>query len=191
MQRMLEMGWWALAIRGLAAIVFGLLLLFAPGITLAAGGLSLVFLFSAFAIINGASMVVSAIQNRKGQWFLWLILGVISVFAGVYTLLHPLISSVITIAIMVNIIGIWAILNGFTEIAIAWRIRHEIDYEVFMILSGILSVIFGIVVLLRPGAALEVLMLVTAFYLLFYGGLQIALAFRARSLANQLGQTPR
>jgi len=191
MQRMLEMGWWALFVRGLAAIVFGLLLLFAPGITLAAGGFSLVFLFSAFAIINGASMVISAIQNRQGQWLLWLILGVISVFAGVYTLLHPVISSVITIAIMVNIIGIWAILNGFTEIAIAWRIRHEIDHEVFMILSGILSVIFGIIVLLRPGAALEVLMLVTAFYLLFYGGLQIALAFRARSLHNEMSQSPR
>ncbi len=191
MQRMLELGWWALFVRGLAAIIFGLLLLFAPGITLAAGGLSLVFLFSVFAILNGASMVISAIQNRRGQWLLWLILGVISVFAGVYTLLHPLISSVITIAIMVNIIGIWAILNGFTEIMIAWRIRHEIDHEVFMILSGILSVIFGIIVLLRPGAALEVLMLVTAFYLLFYGGLQIALAFRARSLHNEVSQNPR
>lgn len=191
MQRMLELGWWALAIRGLAAIIFGLLLLFAPGITLAAGGLSLVFLFSAFAIVNGGSMLISAVQNRSGQWLLWAILGVISILAGAYTLLHPGISSVITIAIMVNIIGIWAIMNGIMEIAIAWRIRHEIDNEVFMILSGILSVIFGIIVLLRPGAALEVLMLITAFYLLFYGGLQIALAFRARSFVKQISQTPR
>lgn len=185
MARMLELGWWALLVRGVAAVIFGLLLLFAPGITLAAGGLSLVLLFSIYAIINGGSIIAASVRKREGQWLLWAILGAISIAAGIITLLQPMLSTVITIGIMMNILGIYAILNGVMEIAVAWRIRHEIDDEWFMILSGALGVLFGVLVLVRPLAALEGLLLVTAFYALFYGGLQIALAVRARSWVNR------
>lgn len=188
MARMLELGWWALLVRGIAAVLFGLLLMFAPGLTLAAGGLSLAVLFGLYAVVSGGSMIASAVRKREGQWLLWTILGAISVVAGIFTLMHPVFSSVLTIGIMVNILGIYAIMSGVTEIAIAWQIRHEIEDEWFMILSGALTVLFGIVVLLRPGAALEVLLLITAFYMLFYGGLQIALAIRARSWVNRFKQ---
>lgn len=96
MANTLKQTWWTLVLRGIAAIVFALLLLFVPRLTLATGLFSFVILFSAYALIKGCATIVGSLMTREGQWFLMLLFGVISVIAGLAALVNPLWFGVMT-----------------------------------------------------------------------------------------------
>jgi uncharacterized membrane protein HdeD (DUF308 family) len=180
MLTVLTRNWWALAIRGVAAIIFGILAFVWPGITLAA----LVLLFGAYAITDGIFAVVAALNaaGRERRWWALLIEGILSIIAGVLTFILP----GITALFLLYLIAFWAIVTGVFEISTAIRLRKEITGEWLMALSGIASVLFGFLLLMFPGAgALAVIWWIGA-YTLVFGVLLLSLAFRLRTWGREV-----
>lgn len=186
MANTLKQTWWILLLRGIMALLFALLLLFAPGITVATGLFSFVILFAAYALVEGVATIVGAITTREGQWFLLLLFGVISIVAGLFAIANPLYFGVMTYIVLVYIVAFKAIMGGIVEMLTAWRLRQDIDNEWLLALNGLFSLLFGVILLRRPITGIEVLVLITAFYLLIVGTMQIVLAFKVRGWANNL-----
>ena len=170
--------WWAILIRGLAAIIFGLWTLFAPGISLVA----LVLLFGAYAFADGIFAIVTVVRQRRREdrWGMLLLRGGLGIIAGVATLLWP----GITALSLLLLIAAWAITTGALEIATAITLRKQISGEWLMVLAGIASVGFGILLLVFPGAGALAVVLWIGAYALVFGVILVALAFRVRSWAR-------
>jgi uncharacterized membrane protein HdeD (DUF308 family) len=157
--------WWAIALRGVAAIIFGVLTFALPGLRLAA----LIVLFSAYALVEGVFNIVAAARGGNGDvpgWALFLE-GLVSIAAGIITVVLPGLSA---LALMFLIAG-WAIVTGVLEIVAAIRLRRRITGEWRLAVSGVLSVAFGILTAIAPGAGALALV---------FGILLVALAFRLR-----------
>jgi uncharacterized membrane protein HdeD (DUF308 family) len=166
--------WWILALRGLIAIIFGILAFVLPGMTL----LTLVFLFGIYALINGILALAHALSVPKGypRFGAMIFSGLISIAAGVLAFIWP----GITALSLVLLIAGWAIVSGMFEIATAIRLRRIIHHEWLLVLGGILSLLLGVAILLQPAAgALALLWWIGGFAIVF-GVLLVALAFRVR-----------
>ena len=172
----LARNWWALALRGLAAILFGVLAFAWPGITL----FVLVLFFGAYMLVDGIFAIVAAVRaaGEEDRWWLLLIEGILGVLAGLVAFFWP----GLTALALLYFIAAWAIVTGIMEIVAAIRLRQEIEGEWALGLSGLLSVIFGIllVVLPAPAGLLSLVWLVGA-YAVATGVLLLILAFRVRS----------
>jgi uncharacterized membrane protein HdeD (DUF308 family) len=170
--------WWIFVVRGVIALVFGLAAFFWPGFTL----LSLVGLFAAFAILGGASWIIGAIRQRRTDYYWWLVLltGIVSVAAGIMTLVHPELTAVV----LVLIIGANAIVTGVLELALAVRLRREISSEWLLGLSGFLAIAFGSMVFLYPTAGVLAIVWLFSFYATVTGALLLALGLRVRALTR-------
>jgi len=172
MERLLSMSWWALALRGLCALLFGVLAIAWPGLTL----LMLAALFAGYALVSGAVAIVSALKARTEKgWWLWFALGLASIAAGVLALVYPGLTALLLVVIM----GVNAILNGVFELSMAFRLRKEIHGEWLLGLAGVVSIAFGAFVLLFPGAGALALVWLIAFYAIASGVLLLGLAWRA------------
>jgi uncharacterized membrane protein HdeD (DUF308 family) len=171
----LARNWGWVALRGLVALLFGLLTLFNPGLTLA----TLVLLFGAYAFVDGIFMVVGAIAKRADQprWVAWLIGGLIGIAAGIVTFFMPS----LTAAALLGVVAAWAILMGVAEIVAAIRLRKVITGEWALVLAGTLAVAFGILLIARPVAGALALVLWIGAYAIIAGVLLITLAFRVRN----------
>ncbi len=169
----LARNWWLLLLRGIAGILFGLLAFAWPGITL----LSLVILYGFYALVDGLFAILAAIKggNAESRWWLILI-GILGVAAGLLTFFW----TGITALVLTMFIGAWALIHGIFEIVGAIKIRKEIDNEWWLILSGALSVIFGLMVLIMPGAGALALIWVIGAYAIIFGGLLVGFAFRLK-----------
>ncbi|HKW47939.1 MAG TPA: HdeD family acid-resistance protein [Gemmatimonadaceae bacterium] len=167
--------WGWVAVRGVIAILFGLLTLRHPGVSLGI----LVLWFGAYAFLDGISMIVSAISREHGDSRRYGLLagGIVAVIAGLVTFFWPH----ITARALLTLIAIWAIATGIAEIAAAIRLRKEISGEWMFVLSGILAVALGFLLLARPAAGALAMVLWIGVYALFSGLLLIALSFRLRS----------
>jgi uncharacterized membrane protein HdeD (DUF308 family) len=175
MSNRLARNWWAIALRGLVAIVFGVLAFLLPGLTL----ITLVLLFGAFAIVDGIFAIVSGFRRREGHRpDLFLILGgVAGIAAGVIAILLP----GITALALLYVIAAWAIVTGIAEIVAAYQLREEISGEWLLALSGAVSFVFGLFIAFFPGpGALAVVWLIAA-YAIVSGVTLLFLAFRLRS----------
>jgi len=175
---MLSRNWWVLLLRGLVAIAFGVLVWFQPGISLAA----LVLLFGAYSAADGILGVWTAIAERKERehWGLLLIWGLLGIGIGILTFLVP----GITALALLFYIAIWAVATGVLEIVAAIRLRKEIEGEWLLILGGLVSVVFGVILMAQPlAAALAVLWLI-AIYAVIFGVLLVILAFRVRNFGK-------
>lgn len=166
--------WWVFLVRGILSIIFGVIAILAPGITL----VSLVLVFGIYAIIDGASTVFAGFQSRETdeRWWWSVIEGVVSVIAGIVAIIWPVIAGIT----LLLVIGVWAILTGIMQIAAAIRLRKEIDNEWWLGLSGALSILFGVFVILFPGAGGLAVLWLIGFYAIIFGVLFILLAFRLR-----------
>ena len=175
----LSRNWWMLALRGLAAIVFGVLAFVWPDITLFA----LVLLFGAYMLVDGIFAIVAGVRSagREARWWLLLIEGVLGVLAGLVAAFWP----GLTALALLYFIAAWAIVSGILEIVGAIRLRQEIEGEWALGLSGALSVLFGIllVVIPAPAGLLSLVWLIGA-YALAFGVLLLVLAFRVRSASE-------
>lgn len=171
--------WWLVGLRGLAAIVFGILAFAWPGITLAV----LVILFGAYALVDGVLTIIAAIRGDAPHR-VWLgIEGVVGVLAGLAAFAYP----GLTALVLLYIIAFWAIVTGVVEVVEAWRLRQAISNEWGLIIGGILSVLFGIVLFVAPGTgALAVIFLIGAYAILF-GIALLALSWRLRDHAQHVG----
>jgi uncharacterized membrane protein HdeD (DUF308 family) len=167
--------WWMLALRGVAAVVFGVLAFIWPGLTL----LSLVFLFGAYAIVNGIFALIGVFKSPKGaaNKISLGFIGLLSIVAGFLTFLIP----GITALGLVLLIAAWAMVNGITEIVAAIRLRKTITNEWLLILAGILSIGFSILLVLQPGIGALALIFWIGAWAIAMGILLMILAFKLRS----------
>lgn len=167
--------WWAMLLRGVIAIAFGALAFTWPGVTLG----MLVLLFGFYALLDGGFSLVAAIggRNRGDRWLL-VLEGVVGIWAGVATLRAPAITAVV----LVFFISIWAMATGFLRIVAAIHLRKQISGEVWLALSGLLSVLFAITLMLRPAVGTLVLVWVIAGYALAMGVMLIMLGIELRTL---------
>jgi uncharacterized membrane protein HdeD (DUF308 family) len=170
--------WWALVLRGIAGIVFGVLAFVWPHITLTV----LVLLFGAYALVDGAFAIVAGVRSHSEnkRWWLLLIEGALSVAAGCFAFFVP----AMTALILLILIASWAIVTGVFEIAAAIQLRKFIKGEWMLVLSGILSILFGAVLLYNPAAgALAVVWLIGAYSIVF-GILLLVFGIKLRSLVH-------
>ncbi len=176
--------WWLLVLRGVFAIIFGLIALFYPSIALYA----LIIVFGVYAIIDGIAAVVIAIQERGSlsRWGWVLFEGIISILAGIVAFVYP----GLTALVFLYIVAIYAILTGILEIVAAFVIRGFAAQEWALGIAGVLSIIFGILLfVIRPGAGILTLLWLVGIYAIVFGILFIVRAFQMRSLASSVTTT--
>ena len=179
----LARNWGAIAIRGVAAIIFGLLTFLMPGLTLAA----LVLLFGAYALVDGVFSIIAAVRRRAGDpWWALLLEGVVGIAAGIATFALPGLTAVT----LIYVIAAWAIVTGVLEVAAAVGLRRQLSGEWRLVLSGVLSIVFGVLMMVAPGAGALAMMLWIGAYAIVFGVLLLALAFRLRRAHVQLRDVP-
>lgn len=175
----LSRNWWALALRGLVAILFGILAFAWPGITL----FVLVIFFGAYLLVDGIFAIVAAVRaaGEEARWWLLLIEGILGVVAGLVAFFWP----GLTALALLYLVAAWAIVTGIMEIVGAIRLRQEIVGEWALILSGVLSFIFGVLLVVIPArAGLLSLTWLIGIYAIAFGVIMLVLAFRVRGLAR-------
>lgn len=172
--------WWTFLLRGVLAILFGVLALIWPG----QATLALVMLFGAYALVDGIFSVFAGIATSPffGRWWAMVLEGVAGIVIGLLTFLWP----GITALILLYFIAAWAILTGIFEIVAAIELQHAITGEWAMILSGLLSVLFGILLFVFPGAGAVSVVWLIGIYAITIGISLMVLAFRLRGLGRDL-----
>jgi len=167
--------WWVPVLRGVAAIIFGIIAFTHPVMAAA----TLVLFFGAWVLIDGIFRIVGAIRDRSdSDWGWQLVIGILGIMVGLLTFHAP----GITALALVIYIAAWALMIGATEIALAIKMRREIKGEWFMILMGLASIIFAGLLLWNPIAGAAALIWIIAWYAVIMGVLAIIFGFRLRSL---------
>lgn len=173
----LAQNWWLFLLRGLCAIVFGVLAFVWPGATL----LTLILLYGGFALADGVASIVIAIKGGSLTSGWWLaIIGGLGIAAGILTLYWP----GLTALVLLLFIAVWAVATGITQIIGGIRLRKEIDNEWLPIVSGVLSVLFGLLLLARPGTGALAMIFVIGAYAIAQGILTVAFSWRLRRHAH-------
>ena len=172
--------WLVLVLRGAIGILLGIAAFACPGLTL----FVLVVLFGAYLLVDGVLAVVAGLTGRS-----WLLIleGVAGIVAGILTLVWP----AITAFVLLVLVAIWAIITGLVELYAAIRLRKVVRNEWLLILGGAASVIFGILLLVRPGPGLLTLIWLVGAYFLVFGVILVALGFRLRSSRGAAGPAAR
>jgi uncharacterized membrane protein HdeD (DUF308 family) len=185
MLNLMTQNWWAIALRGLVAVLFGIAAFMWPGITLWV----LVALFGAYALLNGIFTAIEAFSRdvSREHWWALLFEGVVGSAIGVVTLI---IGPWLTVMGLLYLIAFWAIMTGVFEIITAIRLRHEIRGEWLVSLIAILSMAFGLLLVSFPVTGGLSIILVIGAFALATGALMIALAFKLRSLRPPGGVIP-
>jgi uncharacterized membrane protein HdeD (DUF308 family) len=177
MLQLLARNWWLLVVRGLFAILFGILAFTMPGVTLSV----LVLLWGVYSAADGILALWTALSGRGGESKWALVLeGLVGLAAAAAAFLYP----GLTTMVLLYVIAAWAILTGLLQLAAAIRLRKEIEGEFWLGLAGVASVAFGGLLFARPGAgALSVILIIGA-YAIAFGIMLIALGLRVRRLAT-------
>ena len=169
--------WWVFAIRGVAAIAFGILAFIWPGRTLAV----LVLLFGAYAIIDGVALLFALIRGdaaaRSHGWAV-AIMGVLGILAGVVTFMRP----DLTALSLLYLVAVWAIAMGVFQVIAAIALRSELDGELWMALGGVASVVFGALLVAFPGDGLITLVWLVGIWAIVFGVSNLGLAYRLRTV---------
>jgi uncharacterized membrane protein HdeD (DUF308 family) len=179
---MVARNWWALLVRGVLGIAFGLFAVAMPAAAFAV----IVLAFGAYALVDGVFNIVAALRDARGEprWWALLFSGVAGVLAGIAAFVAPAFTAVV----LLYVIAGWAIFTGVLEIATAIRLRRHLEGEWLLALRGALSVAFGALILVAPLAgALAVVLLIGA-YAFISGVVLLALALRLRRAAS--GRSP-
>lgn len=172
--------WWTLTLRGVLAILFAILVFISP----LNAGLALVIFIGAYALVDGVLALIAAarLSHADENWQPLIIEGVLGILFGIIAFADPAAMAVA----LVYVVAAWAILTGLLEIVAAVRLRRAIADEIWLILTGIVSLIFGIVLLANPLIGFGVLAWIIGAYALLFGLLLIALSMRLRGVAHRL-----
>jgi uncharacterized membrane protein HdeD (DUF308 family) len=166
--------WWLLLLRGIASIIFGVIAFLWPGITLVA----LTYMFGIYAIIDGVAAIGAAF-NLPGaagpRWWLGLS-GVVSILAGIVAFVY----TGMTALLLLVFIAVWAIIIGVLQLYAAIRLWNVIDNDWWLILSGLLSIAFGVVLIAWPGSGALALIWTIAWFAVFFGCMFIGPAFELK-----------
>ncbi|MBI1880657.1 MAG: HdeD family acid-resistance protein [Chloroflexi bacterium] len=177
----LARNWWALVLRGVLAILFGLAAFVWPGLTI----LTLTFVFGFYALLDGIFALVAAWSNRsRERWWVLLLEGLLGIAAGVIAFMSP----GVTALALLTVIAVWAILTGILEIMAAIRLRREIQNEWTLGLGGLASIIFGVLLLIWPGSGLVTISWIIGVYAIAFGIMMLMLGFRLRDLHKTIKQ---
>ncbi len=169
--------WWVFLVQGFVMLVLAVLIVVQPE--------TLIFLIGAYAIIDGVLKLISGLGDQADGQSRWpaLILGVVSILAGLVIIAKPAFSA----GLITYIIALWAILVGILVLVWAFRLRQEIANEWLLIMFGVLSILFGIIVLGNIQEGVLALRSIFVIYMVVGGILAIALAFRIKSIGERLG----
>jgi uncharacterized membrane protein HdeD (DUF308 family) len=184
MLQTLARNWWAIVLRGVFAVLFGLGAFFWPGITLAV----LVLLYGAYLLVDGILAVLWALAGRRAGPFPWgvFLAGLASIAGGLAAFFWP----GLTALVLLYLIAAWAIVRGIFEIIAAIHLRRELTHEWLLTLNGALSIAFGVLLLVAPGAgALAVLWLIGTFAIVV-GFVMIALGLRLKGMQRTVAGRP-
>ncbi len=186
MLRLVSRDWWVYAVRGIAAILFGIMALVWPAPTLVV----LVLLFGAYALVDGAALLIALARGdvlaRRHKWATAL-MGVLGIGVAVATLAWP----GLTALSLLYLVAFWAIATGILQIVAAIEFRREIDGEIWMILGGILSTGFGVLLVAFPGAGLLTLVWMVGFWAVLFGVSSLGFAYRLHGINRDLNKTLR
>lgn len=174
--------WWVLTLRGVLALIFGIMAVAWPGITLVV----LAIVFGAYAIVDGVLAAVAATRAAKGQRAPLILLAIAGLLFGIMCVVWP----GLTVLVIALLIGIWAIVTGVMDIVTAIRMRKEIRGEWLHVLAGALSVLFGLLVLAWPATGALTIALIIGIYAILAGIALIVLSFRVRRLRESRPSTP-
>ena len=180
MKQILHRAWRHLLVTGICSLLFGILALVWPAISL----FTLIWMFAAFIIIQGIVIMVGALQSRKDEknWWLLLLYGLLCVATGVVAGLYPGLTTII----LGFIISVNFLLSGILQIVMAIQLRKEIKGEGWLIISGLLLAAAGIYLLLIPGGGALAMLWVIAVAAIAFGIFYIMLALKARSWVRDL-----
>jgi uncharacterized membrane protein HdeD (DUF308 family) len=187
MVEVLSRNWWVLVLRGALAIVFGVLLLIAPPLVVQ----TIVLFFGAYAFVDGIFAVWTAVQNRgRERWWVSLLEGVLGIVAGIVVFLYPAFATITAVFFVLYIIAFWAVTTGLMQIWSAIQLRKEIEGEFWLGLGGLLSVVFGVLLILFPGSGVLTVLTIIAVYSFIFGAMMILLGFRLRGMQDKKPGTP-
>jgi uncharacterized membrane protein HdeD (DUF308 family) len=170
--------WWSLLIRGIAAIVFGILALFWPDRVLD----TVVTLLGVFVLVVGIIFTIGALTQRgpDRHWLRHLVPGIIGIVVGIITIARPEFLAVV----IIYLIAAWAVIHGIGEIHAALRLRKDVAGEWMPLVIGIASVVIGVILFLQPLMAGAVIIWLVGLFMLILGILWLIMAFRARKWKN-------
>jgi len=181
MQDPFKHSWWPIILRGFCAVIFGLLTFVVPGVTLAV----LVILFGVFALANGIFALVTSIQlpgSTSGRGSLG-VQGALSIIAGMIAFVYP----GLTALSLLFVIALWAIITGIAEVVFAVKLRQVLPEEWLLILSGLLSVVFGVLLFAMPGAGILSIVWLVGVYAIVYGLSLFVAAFKLKKFGGEVG----
>ena len=175
MINVLARNWWALLIRGIAAVVFGILAFLWPGMTI----FVLVVLFAVYAFVDGVFAIVAAVRAAQAheRWWPFVLEGIVGLAIAAITVYDI----TLTALALYFTIAAWAFITGVLEIAAAIQLRKTIANEWLLVLAGICSIIFGVLMIWHPVAAALAIVWIIATYAVVFGIIMIALSLRLRS----------
>jgi uncharacterized membrane protein HdeD (DUF308 family) len=172
---MLARVWWAFMLRGLLAVVVGIITLLFPQIGLPA----LILAFAAWMMVDGIAELIGAWRTRgQKQWWVGILEGIAGIVAGLLAIVLP----GLTALVLLYLVAAWAIVTGVLEIIAAVRLREEITGEVWMGLAGLLSVLFGLYLIVFPGAGILSLLLLVGAFAIAFGVFMLLLGWRLRGI---------
>jgi uncharacterized membrane protein HdeD (DUF308 family) len=175
----LAQNWWTFTLRGVLALLFGILAFVAPGATLT----TLIFVFGFFAILNGLFALYAAWNLRSfDRWWVLLLEGLLGIAAGAIALFYP---GAAAIAFL-SILAAWAILVGILQIVAAIRLRKEIENEWSLGLGGLASVVFGVLLVVWPRSGLVAISWMIGLYAIVFGIMLLVLGSRLRGLNKSI-----
>ena len=172
--------WWVFLLRGLAAIVFGVLAVVWPRITIQV----LLILFGTYVLLDGIFSLVAGIVSIRlnKQWWEMIISGVLGIAIGVLTFVWPNITGLV----LLYFIAAWAVVIGIMDILIAIQLRREIEGERFMFLDGIFSLVIGVLLFFFPGTGALAAAWLIGLFAVAVGIIFIILSLRLRKFARNL-----
>lgn len=182
MLKLLFKNWWMLLLKGILLILFGILAMINPGITLTV----FVVWFAIFMMFDGVISLIGVFSNWKSEEDKWLLVaeGVLSLLLGYLIYRTP----ETFVSFIAFLISFWAIFSGIARIAMAIQLRKEIQGEGWLILSGILSILFGIIVFAQPGIGIATLMIIIAIFAILIGILLIVLSLKLKKSGKLIGE---
>ena len=185
MVQVLARNWWVLALRGIAAITFGLIALLVPRLTAPA----LVSLFGAYSLVDGVFAVASAVRAAEThhRWGWLLVEGMAGILTGLIASLWP----GITAMALFYLIAAWALVTGVLEVAAGFTLRGHLLNEWMLVLGGAASIVFGVLLILQPVAGVLAVTWLIGLYALIFGVLMLVLALRIRAHGMPVGMTAR
>src|SRR5215469_5405441 len=169
--------WWLIILRGILAVIFGLIALIFPGIAL----LAIIYVFAAYALVDGITAAVVAIQTRSSssRWWVLLLEGLVGVVIGILVFFWP----GETALVLLYLVAIWAVITGIMELSGAFVVRGGAGLHWGLAIAGILSIIFGVILFIHPGAGLLAILWLVGIYAIIFGIFLIAHAIQLRSRA--------